>query len=61
MGRTRALVTLSGTQPVLVEPRPCHRDKQLAGQIRASLAAYGAQTPAVERYDPRPDPKMRRP
>jgi len=62
MGRTRALVTLSGTQPVLVQPRPWHQDKRLAVDIRASLARYGADTahtPAHERYDPRPDPKMR--
>lgn len=63
MGRTRALVTLSGTQPVLVRPRPWHQDKHLAGEIRASLARYGASgaaPSASERYDPRPDPKMRR-
>ena len=61
MGRTRALVTLSGTQPVLVRPRPWHQDKHLAGQIRASLARYGASGAASSAsYDPRPDPKMRR-
>lgn len=63
MGRTRALVTLSGTQPVLVQPRPWHQDKHLAANIRSSLAQYGAagdQTSTADRYDPRPDPNMRR-
>jgi type IV secretory pathway TraG/TraD family ATPase VirD4 len=63
MGRTRAVATLSGTAPVLVQPLPWHKDKQLTGPIRQSLARYahvGTQPPPPERYDPRPDPKMRR-
>jgi type IV secretory pathway TraG/TraD family ATPase VirD4 len=63
MGRLRAVVTLSGTAPVLVQPRPWQHNKQLAPQIRASLKRYrgtGTKPPPVEEYDPTLDPKMKK-
>jgi hypothetical protein len=63
MGRLRAVVTLSGTAPVLVQPRPWQRDKHLAPQIRASLERHrgtGTKPLPLEEYDPTLDPKMKR-
>jgi type IV secretory pathway TraG/TraD family ATPase VirD4 len=47
MGRLRAVATLSGTAPVLVQPLPWHKSKKLAPGIRASIARYGANSAAL--------------